>query len=79
MPRKKTMSFEDNLAQLEQIVNKLESGDANLSDVLADYSAGIELSQKCLEELKAAEAQIDVLLRTTGGSIQEDELVIEEV
>lgn len=78
MPKKKAMSFEEKLSQLEKLVNKLESGEAELSEVLADYSAGIELSQKCLEELKTAEKQMDILLNASNGTIQEEELRIEE-
>ena len=38
MPKKKELSFEENLAQLEQIVAKLEGGNATLEEIMADYT-----------------------------------------
>lgn len=78
MPRKKTASFEENLQELEKIVDRLESGEAPLAEVMADYTRGMELSGKCLEALKKAEEQMDVLLaESADGSVKEQELVIE--
>ena len=78
MPRKKTASFEENLQELEKIVDRLESGEAPLAEVMADYTRGMELSGKCPEALKKADEQMDVLLaEAADGSVTEQELVIE--
>lgn len=77
MPRKKEASFEENLAQLEEIVGRLEGSGAALEDIMADYTKGIELSNLCMSALKKAEQQIDVMLQEQGQEILEQELQIE--
>lgn len=67
MPRKKAASFEENLQELEKIVSRLEGGEAPLEEIMADYTRGMELSGKCLEALKKAEEQMDILLAENGG------------
>ena len=67
MPRKKEASFEENLAELEQIVDKLESGEASLKDVIDNYTLGMELSRKCLAELKSVEDRMNVILSEENG------------
>lgn len=78
MPRKKAASFEENLQELEKIVRRLESGEAPLEEVMADYTRGMELSGRCLEALKKAEKQMDVMLaESLDGGVTEQELAIE--
>ncbi|MEK9598362.1 MAG: exodeoxyribonuclease VII small subunit [Alphaproteobacteria bacterium] len=38
-----SLTFEQALSELEQIVQKLEAGDASLDDAINAYSRGIEL------------------------------------
>lgn len=76
MPRKKA-SFEENIEQLEKIVQLLENGDASLDDIMKNYSAGMELSKKCMEELTRVEKEMDILIRQQNGKIVEKELQIE--
>ncbi|MCI7611845.1 MAG: exodeoxyribonuclease VII small subunit [Selenomonadaceae bacterium] len=78
MPRKKAASFEENLQELEKIVSRLEGGEDPLDEVMADYTRGMELSGKCLEALKKAEEQMDILLaENPDGSVTEQELIID--
>ena len=78
MPRKKAASFEENLQELEKIVSRLEGGEAPLEEIMADYTRVMELSGKCLEALKKAEEQMDILLAENGdGSVTEQELIID--
>lgn len=53
------MSFEEALAELEQIVAKLESGDVGLEDSIEIYSRGSLLRRHCEDKLKSAEAKIE--------------------
>ena len=69
MARKKEPSFEENLANLEKIVDKLESGQSSLKEIMEEYTLGMELSKKCLDELKTAEDQMDVILRENNGDV----------
>ena len=76
MPRKKEAGFEEKLSQLEDIVSTLEQGNISLEDIMKNYSNGMELSRKCLEELQRAENEMDVLIKLNNGQIEESELDI---
>lgn len=77
MPRKKEATFEENLEKLGEIVSLLESGEASLNDIMKNYAAGMELSQKCMEELSRAEKEMDILIKKQKGGYSETELQIE--
>src|SRR3546814_14835077 len=55
------MSFEDALAELEQIVRGLESGERKLDEAIADYERGASLKEHCGTKLREAQAKIDKL------------------
>ena len=76
MPRKKEAGFEEKLSQREDIVSTLEQGNISLEDIMKNYSNGMELSRKCLEELQRAEKEMDVLIKLNNGQIGESELDI---
>lgn len=76
MPRKKEAGFEEKLSQLEDIVSTLEQGNISLEDIMKNYSNGMELSRKCLEELQRAEKEMDVFIKLNNGQIEESELDI---
>ena len=54
-----SVSFENNLKELELIVQKLESGDCNLDESLELYSKGIKLSAECKQQLETARQKIE--------------------
>jgi exodeoxyribonuclease VII small subunit len=54
-------SYEAALAELEQLVSRLESGDMPLEQLLSGYQRGAELLKYCRDKLEAVEAQIKVL------------------
>jgi exodeoxyribonuclease VII small subunit len=54
-------SFEAALAELEEIVGRMEGGQLPLKDSLAAYKRGAELLQYCQTTLKDAEQQVEVL------------------
>ena len=43
---------------------------------MKNYSNGMELSTKCLEELQRSEKEMDVLIKLNNGQIEESELDI---
>lgn len=53
--------FETALAQLEELVAKMESGAMPLEESLAAYRRGVALTRVCQERLAHAEQQISVL------------------
>jgi exodeoxyribonuclease VII small subunit len=60
--------FEAAIAELEQIVRKLEEGDLTLEQSLECYERGVKLSRYCHARLEEAERRIDIL--TEGGELQ---------
>jgi len=56
-------SFEQALAQLEAIVDRLEEGDLELEQALADFEQGVKLTRRCAGELANAERRIEILVR----------------
>ena len=65
----KTLSFEAALAQLEEIVGKLESGRAPLAESIAIYERGEALKSHCEGLLKAAEARIEKIALRAGRPV----------
>ncbi len=53
--------FEKSLAELEDIVNKMEQGDLTLEDSLAAFEKGVKLTKECQKALKSVEQKINKL------------------
>lgn len=56
------MDFEKKLTRLEQIVEKMESGDLALEDSLKLFEEGVKLSRECNTQLTDAEQKVKMLL-----------------
>jgi exodeoxyribonuclease VII small subunit len=54
-------SYEAALAELERIVDELESGSMPLQDMLSSYQRGAALLQYCREQLKAVDEQVRLI------------------
>lgn len=54
-------SFEAALAELEELVGRMEGGELPLAESLAAYKRGAELLAYCQSALKDAEQQVQVL------------------
>jgi len=74
----KDMTFEQKMARLEEIVAKLEKGDAQLSDSLALFEEGTRLVAACRGELDKAEQQVVKLMKGADGAPVETEFAAEE-
>ena len=53
------LPFEKALAELEQIVGRLERGDVPLAESIAIYERGETLKNRCAQLLKEAEARVE--------------------
>ncbi len=62
-----TPSFEDALAQLESIVEAMETGDVPLADLLTKFEEGNKLLKVCEARLKEAEMKIELLKKQKDG------------
>jgi exodeoxyribonuclease VII small subunit len=56
-------SFEEAQKELEQIVRRLEAGEASLDEAIALWQRGEELHHFCLGKLDAAQGEIDELAK----------------
>lgn len=54
--------FENALAELEDIVNKMERGDLSLEDSLAAFEKGVKLTKDCQKSLKSVEQKVNKLV-----------------
>jgi exodeoxyribonuclease VII small subunit len=68
--------FEQRLAQLETIVERLEQGELPLDEAVRLFEQGMHLSESCKKELNEAEGRIQVLIERAGGSMQAQELEV---
>ena len=64
----KKVTFEQQLARLEEIVAALEKGDAPLADSLALFEEGTKLIAACSKKLDQAEQQVVKLMKGTDGA-----------
>ncbi len=70
MPKKKKeTSFENDLERLEELVNKMESGDATLEESLVWFEQGMDLIRSCQAQLNNAEKKVQELIQNTNGAI----------
>lgn len=60
--------FEQALAGLEDLVERLEQGDLPLEASLTEFQRGVELSRRCQAALAAAEQRVELLLKRNDGS-----------
>jgi exodeoxyribonuclease VII small subunit len=61
------LSFEKALAELEQIVQKLERGDVALEESVMIYERGEALKGRCEELLRQAEARVEKITLDAAG------------
>ena len=67
------MTFEKALAELEQIVAKLEKGGVALNDSLALFEKGVKLTRFLRAELDKAERKIEILLKDEKGALRTED------
>lgn len=63
-----TLSFEQALAELEQIVARLESGQTPLEDSIRLYERGAALKAHCETRLEAARLRVEKIVVGAGGA-----------
>lgn len=76
--KKKSLSFEDALTQLETIVTRIEAGQVPLEESIDCYAQGITLLKQCRGILSQAEEKIQLLSESQGAVTVEGELPDED-
>ncbi len=67
MAATKKFDLEKSLADLEELVEELESGDLPLETAMKKFEDGIKLTRGCQAALKDAEQKVQILLKSAGG------------
>ena len=62
------LNFEDALAELEQIVKRLETGSGKLDEAIAAYERGALLKRHCESKLREAQARVDKIVIGSDGN-----------
>lgn len=70
---KKSMTFEESMTRLDEIVRALETGDASLEDSIKLFEEGTKLAAKCNELLDTAELKVTKLTKGPDGEPVEEE------
>lgn len=68
--RKKPLNFEGSLAELEAIVEQLETGELSLEQSLKAFEQGVRLTRECQRALTEAEQTVTALLAEGEGAAE---------
>lgn len=66
-------TFEQSIAELEEIVEQLENGDVSLDESLGLFEKGIKLSKSCQKMLDTAEKKVSVLMMNDDGEMEKQD------
>lgn len=72
MSSTKSINLEKALADLEGLVEELESGDLPLEKAMKKFEEGIKLTRSCQKALKDAAQKVEILLKSAGDESLED-------
>jgi exodeoxyribonuclease VII small subunit len=64
------MSFEEALAELQELVKRLERGDNKLDEAIGAYERGAALKQHCEMKLKEAQLKVEKIVLGADGKPQ---------
>jgi exodeoxyribonuclease VII small subunit len=67
------LTFEKALADLEQIVAKLEKGGISLNESLALFEKGVKMARFLRGELDKAERKVEILLKDEKGGLKSED------
>ena len=72
------MTFEEQMAALEEVVERLEHGELPLEESIRLFEEGMRLTAACRKELDAAEGRLQVLSARPSGTMVAVDMVLEE-
>jgi exodeoxyribonuclease VII small subunit len=62
--------FESALTELEQVVDRLESGELSLEESLEAFEKGVGLVKYCNQKLNEVEKKVEILIKDKEGKLQ---------
>ena len=66
--KEEKFDFEKALAELERLVETMETGDMSLEDSLKQFERGVALTRSCQKALADAEQKVQILLQNSDCS-----------
>jgi len=73
VPKKQNnLNFEKSLQELEDLVEKMETGDLSLEESLKCFERGVALTRNCQKALQEAEQKVQILLEKEGNQELQD-------
>ena len=63
---KQSFHFEQSLAELEALVEKMESGEMSLEESLKAFEQGIKYTRDCQQALDKAQQKVQLLIQKNG-------------
>ena len=66
----KSFSFEEKLAELEKIVNNLETGEVPLDDAIEEFKKAMDLVKECDEKLNSAQEAIAKIVNDNNEVVE---------
>ncbi|MCG9892035.1 MAG: exodeoxyribonuclease VII small subunit [Thermosynechococcaceae cyanobacterium MS004] len=66
--RPENWRYEETAAEVERIVNQIESGELELEEVFEQFAQAVEYLQQCESFLAERQQQIDLLIETLEDS-----------
>ena len=71
MKKRPAPNFETDLAELEQLVARMERGDLSLEDAIGTFERGVALAKACQQALRDAEQKVQRLSQGPAGETLE--------
>jgi len=68
----KETGFESTLAELEELVARMEAGNLPLEEAMRSFERGVQLTRECQAALQAAQQRVQVLMQRESGATLED-------
>ena len=72
------INFEKSMAELEEIVKKLEGSNISLDEMLKYFEQGTKLVADCNKVLDETEAKLNILMKKDGEIVKKDFTLPEE-
>lgn len=71
---RKSVTFEESMERLDEIVKLLEKGDVSLEESMKLFEEGTKLSAKCASLLESAQLKVEKLMKGPDGAPVEQEI-----
>ena len=77
MGEKKNAGFEESLERLEELVDRMESGELSLEEMIKHFEEGSKLVDVCSAKLDEVEKKIEKLVKR-DGALKEEPFEVDE-